>query len=157
MNVQERINKISDYFVSMNVVANDNVIYVLVRFDKGWTCSELTEVNFNVKTTIVADQPYHYYFFSTMDVGFDRIFDAIEFNIRLNTETQEKVNLLRQKIEELKNIFEVEDIKTLSTLEFKYKKKKVRTLKQKDNVVNIESTDDIDEDNKINNTDNYDE
>lgn len=130
MHLKERIERLGTYFHSMNVAAENNIIYVHVQFPKGWGCSELTEYNFNV--TAVADEiPGYFYFFSNMEVGFDKIFDAIEFNIQFNEEAQAKVTLLREKIEELKMIFETEDIAVLKTLEFKYKKKKPRTVAQK--------------------------
>ncbi len=130
MNIKERINKLGMYFSSMNVAAENNIIYVRVQFPKGWGCSELTEHNFNVKT--VKDEiPGYFYFFAELEIGFEKVFDAIDFNIRFNEEAQIKVNLLREKIEELKNIFETEEIDTLKTLEFKYKKKREKIVKQK--------------------------
>lgn len=138
MNIKERIENLGMYFHSMNVAAENNIIYVRVQFPKGWGCSELTEYNFNVKA--VKDEiPGYFYFFSDMERGFDNLFDAIEYNINFNEEAQAKVSLLKQKIEELKEIFENEDIKVLETLEFKYKKKK-NYKKTKKEIVNKEDT-----------------
>lgn len=135
MNIKERIERLGTYFHSMNVAAENNIIYVRVQFPKGWGCSELTEYNFNV-TAVTDEIPGYFYFFANMEVGFDKIFDAIEFNIQFNEEAQAKVSLLREKIEELKMIFETEDITVLKTLEFKYKKKvkKNTKTKQKENL-----------------------
>lgn len=132
MNITERIESIKPYFYSMNVAAENGIIYVLVQFPKGWGCSEVTEHNFGV-STVRDEAPDFYYFYATLSVGFDKVFDAIEYNIQFNLEAQAKVSLLREKVEELKNIFENEDIETLKTLEFKYKQKKNKTKKtQKD-------------------------
>ena len=143
MNIKERIEKIGKYFHSMNVASEDNVIYVRVMFPKGWGCSELTEYNYNVKA--VADEiPGYFYFFADMEIGFENIFNAIDFNIHFNEEAQAKVGLLREKIEELKNIFETEDIDTLKTLEFKYKKKKEKEKNTKNKIKNkINSADEV--------------
>lgn len=130
MSITERIETIREYFHSMNVAAENGIIYVLVQFPKGWGCSEVTEHNFNVKA-VRDENPEFYYFFANLSVGFDKVFDAIEYNIQFNLEAQAKVNLLRSKIDELRDIFEKEDIDTLKTLEFKYKQKKNRTLKTK--------------------------
>lgn len=130
MNIKERIKNLGTYFNSMNIAAENNIIYVLVNFPKGWGCSEVTEHNFGVKA--VRDQnPGFFYFFADMEIGFDKVFDAIEYNIRFNEEAQAKVSLLRTKIDELKDIFEQEDIQTLETLEFKFKKKSLKTPKTK--------------------------
>ena len=122
MSIQERINNLGEYFKGMQVSAENGIIYVTVQFQKGWACSEVTEHNFNVKA-VQDEMPGVFYFFTDMGVGFDKVFDAIEYNIRFNEEAQAKVNLLREKIDELRNIFENEDIEVLKTLEFKYKKK----------------------------------
>lgn len=131
MNIKERIEKLGMYFHSMNVASENNIIYVCVQFPKGWGCSELTEYNYKVKA--VDDEiPGYFYFFADMEIGFDKVFDAIEYNIQFNEEAQAKVSLLREKIEELKNIFETEDINVLKTLEFKLKKKIVKKNKNKE-------------------------
>lgn len=132
MNIKDRIEKLGSYFNSMNVAAENGIIYVLVQFPKGWGCSEVTEHNFNVKAVRDNENVGCFYFFANLEVGFDKVFDAIEYNIKFNEEAQAKVNLLREKIEELKNIFENEDINTLKTLEFKIKKK---APKKRKNVV----------------------
>ena len=130
MDIKERIEKLGSYFVSMNLSAENGIIYVLVNFPKSWGCSEVTEYNFNVKS-VKDDAPGYVYFFADMEVGFDKIFDAIEYNITFNQDAEAKVNLLKEKIEELKDIFENEDIDTLKTLEFKLKKKKNTKIKKK--------------------------
>ena len=129
MNINERINKLGVYFDSMNLSSKNNIIYVRVAFPKGWGCSEVTEHNFNVKA-VKDDVPGYFYFFANMEIGFDKVFDAIDYNIQFNEEAQIKVALLKDKIEELKFIFENEDINVLKTLEFKYKKKKQRKEKE---------------------------
>lgn len=126
MDIKTRIQKLGHYFKGMNVVAEEDVIYVAVQFPKGWACSELTELNYNVKT--VRHESYHgFYFFASMEVGFDKIFDAIEYNILFNEEAQAKVNLLREKMEELTVLFETNDIETLKTLTFELKKTKSKS------------------------------
>lgn len=125
MGIKERIEKLGSFFISMNLSAENNIIYVLVNFPKSWGCSEITEHNFNVKH-VRNEIPGQFYFFAKMEIGFDKIFDAIEYNIAFNQDAEAKVNLLREKINELKDIFETEDIETLKTLEFKLKKKKTK-------------------------------
>lgn len=139
MGIKERIEKLGSYFCSMNVAAENGIIYVLVQFPKGWGCSEITEYNFNVKT-VRAEEPNCFYFFADLETGFDKVFDAIEYNIVFNEEAQAKVSLLREKIEELKNIFENEDINTLKTLMFKItkKKKNVKKTNKKQNIIKAE-------------------
>lgn len=132
MNIKERIKKLGIYFDNLNISSENNIIYVHVKFPKGWGCSEVTEHNFNVKC--VQDEiPGYFYFYADIEVGFDKVFDSIEYNIQFNEEAQAKVELLKIKVEELKNIFEEEDIETLKTLEFKVKKKKNNNSKKNKN------------------------
>lgn len=149
MELSERIKKLGSYFKNMNVVSENGLIYVLIEFPSGWGCSELTEYNFNVN--VAREGVGLYYFFAEIGVGFDAIFDAIDYNISFNEEAQAKVNLLRSMIDKLKGIFEEEDIETLKTLEFKYKKKKsktnkdVKSVKTNDNISVVENNEDIKE------------
>lgn len=129
LDIIDRIKKLGSYFNSMNIEGENGIIYVRVCFPKGWVCSEVTEHNFNVKA-VKDEVPGYFYFYTETQCGFESLFDAIDYNIKFNQDAQDKVNLLRIKIEELKNIFEEEDISVLRTLEFKYKKKKERVKKQ---------------------------
>ena len=132
----------------MNLSSENGIIYIRVQFPKGWGCSEVTEHNFSVKS--VQDEiPGYFYFFADMEVGFDKVFDAIEYNIQFNEEAQAKVGLLKEKIEELKYIFENEDIDVLKTLEFKYKKKKQKAIKKQNTQIKTieENSKDIIEEN----------
>lgn len=129
LDIISRIKKLGEYFNSMSIEGENGIIYVRVNFPKGWGCSEVTEHNFNV-TAVKDEIPGFFYFYTETDLGVERIFDAIEYNIKFNQDAQDKVNLLREKIEQLKKIFEEEDISVLKTLEFKYKKKKERVKKQ---------------------------
>lgn len=126
LDIIDRIKKLGTYFNNMNI--DDGIIYVRVCFPKGWGCSEVTEYNFNVKC-VEDEVPGYFYFFTNTEEGFEKIFDAIDYNIKFNQDAQDKVNLLRTKVEELKNIFEEEDISVLRTLEFKFKKKKEKNKK----------------------------
>ena len=140
MGIKDRIDKLGVYFDSMNLSSENGIIYIRVKFPKGWGCSELTEYNYNTKC-VQDDMPGYFYFFAGMEVGFDKVFDAIEYNIKFNEEAQAKVNLLREKIEELKSIFENEEIDVLKTLEFKLKKKKVKTTVKKNKTELTEKND----------------
>ena len=154
LDILNRIKKLGTYFNSMNIEGENGIIYVRVCFPKGWGCSEVTEHNFNVKA--VKDEiPGYFYFYTETESGFECIFDAIEYNIKFNQDAQDKVNLLRIKIEELKNIFEEEDISVLRTLEFKYRKKKEKNKKldKKDEIDEIPQKEDNNIDLNDNNND----
>lgn len=133
-NIQDRIAKLGKYFVGFNIGQapnGDQVIYLELTFPKGWGVSTKVKEKFGVAIAKTKREGGYYFYGSLMEVGFDNIFDAADFNIKANEEAQEKKNFLVEKVRELQKIVDEEDMSTLKTLEFKYKKKPVKpTQKQ---------------------------
>lgn len=113
-------------------IGNDNngkqFIYLEMIFPKDWGVSGLIKEKFGVNV-VKNDTGTGFYFWAPIEVGFDVIFDAADFNIKANEEAQEKKEFLTEKIKELKQLVLEEDMSVLKTLEFKVKKKK--TVKKK--------------------------
>lgn len=128
MDIQEKINSLGGHFHGMNVV--ENTIYVAICWPKTWVVSKLTETNYKVMTAPL-EEHYGYYFYADMSVGFEKIFDAIEYNMAFNKMAEEKMVLLKEYVEQLKDIFEKEEVETLKTLKFNYKVKKKGSDKKK--------------------------
>lgn len=124
--VQERITKLGKMFAGMNI-GNDNsgkqFIYLEMVFPRDWGVSGLIKEKFGVNV-VKNDTGTGFYFWAPIEVGFDAIFDAADFNIKANEEAQEKKEFLTEKIKELKQLVLEEDMSVLKTLEFKVKKKK---------------------------------
>lgn len=131
--VQERITKLGKMFAGMNI-GNDNngkqFIYLEMVFPKDWGVSGLIKEKFGVNV-VKNDTGTGFYFWAPIEVGFDAIFDAADFNIKANEEAQEKKEFLTEKIKELKQLVLEEDMSVLKTLEFKVKKKKAPAQKRK--------------------------
>lgn len=143
MGINNDIQKLGDYFVGMNVA--EGYIYITVRFPHDWKISPKVEEKFNVKS-VLTENGDGYYFFTTMENGFDKIFDAINYTISFNEVAAIKQQLFLIKIQELQEIFEEEPVEVLETIEFKYKKKKKKTSKEKDvNVVDDNNIENIEE------------
>lgn len=130
MSINEKINNIGQYFVGMSVA--EGYIYITVKFPSEWKVSARLEEKYDVKAVKTEDND-GYYFFTTMDVGFDNIFAAIEDAISFNEVAIQKRELFEIKIRELQNIFEDEPLDVLETIEFKYKKRKT-AKKKNDNI-----------------------
>lgn len=119
-NIKDRIKAISPYFCEMKVgTGNDGseYIYVTTKFPHEWMIDGKTEEKFNVSFT---QEDGLTYFWSDMDGDFSVIFDAIDYNIKVNMDAQEKVLLFNKKIKELQDIFSDENntIERLKTLTF---------------------------------------
>lgn len=123
ININEKIKNIGEYFKGMNVA--EGFIYVTVCFPDGWKISNRLEEKYEVKA-IKTENEIGYYFFTSMDVGFEKVFEAIEDTISFNEVAVLKQQLFMEKIKELQILFEDEPLETLETIEFKYKKKKGR-------------------------------
>ena len=121
VNINEKIKNIGEYFLGMNVA--EGFIYITVRFPDGWKVSNRLEEKYDVKA-IRTENEMGYYFFTSMDVGFEKIFEAIEDTISFNEVALLKQQLFMEKIKELQILFEDEPIEVLETIEFKYKKRK---------------------------------
>ena len=127
--INEKIKNISEYFMGMNVA--EGFIYVTVKFPSDWKVSSRLEEKYDVKA-IKTENDLGYYFFTSMDVGFDKLFAAIEDTISFNEVPQLKQELFIVKIKELQAIFEDEPIDVLETIEFKYKKKRGKKKENED-------------------------
>ena len=121
MTIKERIKKIHNYFKEMQIVTVDGeqVIYVSVLFPHGWVIDEKIEEKFNV-TVNEGTYPNEFYFATEIDNGEDKIFDAIEYTIEKMQDAIERAQLLKNKITELREIFQNENISIgkLRTLKF---------------------------------------
>lgn len=134
--INEKIKNISEYFMGMNVA--EGFIYVTVKFPSDWKVSSRLEEKYDVKA-IKTENDLGYYFFTSMDVGFDKLFAAIEDTISFNEVAQLKQELFIVKIKELQAIFEDEPIDVLETIEFKYKKKRGKKKENEDNEKEVET------------------
>ena len=130
--IKDRINKITEYFVGMQVedVDGEKVVYVKVRFPKSWAIDEEIPNKFNVSVADSDEGEGVHYFCASMDDGFEAVFNAIDYNIDKMKTAQERAVLFREKVNELKKLFEDEtiSIKSLRTVDFTYKGKKKKIL-----------------------------
>lgn len=132
VNINEKIKNIGEYFLGMNVA--EGTIYITVRFPDEWKVSNRLEEKYNVKA-IRTENDMGYYFFTSMDIGFEKIFEAIEDTISFNEVALLKQQLFMEKIKELQILFEDEPLDVLETIEFKYKKRKGRKNEVKEKEV----------------------
>lgn len=122
MEIKERLKRISEYFKEMQIVTVDGeqMIYVIVNFPIGWTVENDLEERFS---TIVemGNQANEFYFFTELD-NEAKVFDAIEYTINKMKDAIERAELLKQKVNELKTIFQNENnsIKDLRTIKFSF-------------------------------------
>lgn len=128
MEIQDRINKIKQYFINFNIV--EGYSYILAKFPPNWKMPKKEELMEAYGVKIAAD-PKGICFFTEFSNSTDMLFDAVEYIIDFNEKLMERVALFKEKMNELNELFSSEDLETLKTLEFKFGKKKKNKKKEK--------------------------
>lgn len=141
MDLQEKLIELSEYGVSFNVASGNFVIKI--KYNSNWTIIQPdgNEIAFYRDE----NDDSVYYYVASVTTSIDKIFFAIDETIEYNRELELKVELFKEKMSELQEIFAQEPLDVLRTLEFKLKKKKKeKTKKEKvakekeDDINNIE-------------------
>ena len=118
MDINKRIENIKPFFVSFNVIAEDDASYVLIRVPNGWTIQPITATfhdKYNVET-VIKDEGI--YFFTEIKNGVEPLFDCADELISYNKNIEARKALLRNKIDELTHIFATASLEDLETLQF---------------------------------------
>lgn len=117
MDVNERIKNVGKYFAMFNV--HDGVVCVGVRFPDKWTLFDVQTIcdEFGIQIKLKDGVTF---FLCDIDDGFEPVFDAVDFIVEQNKSLEEKTNLLKQKVDELRTLFEQEPLEKLKTLQFTF-------------------------------------
>lgn len=114
--IGERLDKLKPYFKGLKVTDNYNIVEVVIK--KSWVFEENEDILSQNKVMKENSNILYYMFYSDTKT-FDDILDYIEeFVINHNLEIEEKENLLRAKVEELKRVFEDKSLEELNSLKF---------------------------------------
>ena len=127
MELNERINNLGKYLISFNIV--DGWAYAIVKIPPAWSVPQTIE-EIGVETEKDA-KTGGIIFFTQLTNGVEAVFDGIDFVIELNKNLAEKKALMKEKAEELSELFASEPIEKLRTLKFTFEgKKPVRKAKK---------------------------
>lgn len=134
---QKRMMAYVKYGISIRTTsAADGVEYyvVTINFNPKWNVVKpLDETVSCVNQT----ESGAYVYFTEVNNGIDAVFDAIDHTINYNEDVEKKITLLRQKINELQELFANETYENLQRLSFVIQggaKKRGRKPKQQDAV-----------------------
>ena len=136
MDINERINSIGKYFSAFNV--QDGVVFLATTFPDKWTLFDplMISQEFNVQIKQNEDKTY---FLCDISDGLEPIFNAADFIIEQNKVLEEKTTLLKEKVEELRSLFEQESLDRLKGLKFAFSD----TIKEKDANKEAENVDTV--------------
>ena len=150
MDVEKRIENIKEYFLGLKIEKYYDekgnyvpTIFASIVFPPHWEIFPNMLEKFNVDTRKDENIANQFYFWTDFEIGFDAIFDAIEYNIEKNKAAQEKKEIFKEKFEEFKSIFEEDDI-TISqlkslTINYRGKAKREKIKKEEEAIKNTEN------------------
>lgn len=124
MSLEEIIIKLAPYNIVCKTV--EGYFLVSLTFDKDWQI--VKPDNINVECGI--RKGICYYSTPISETGIQEIFDSINETILYNENLAKKLELFETKMKEMQDLFTDEDIETLKTLTFKFKRPKKTVKKQ---------------------------
>ena len=123
MKVEEGIKSLGEMFKAMKIETMDGepVIYVTVKFPENWTVdSDEVKEKFGVQYLLNDGLSY---FFTSLENGSDKLFEAISLNQQRNKEAQERLDAYNLKKKELLGVYQ----SALADLEKAFNNKEIST------------------------------
>lgn len=117
MDFQDRLLKYAKFNMSIRTASDNGTDYYVVTLNYGTKWKIMEPVDNRVKCVMVNDKGTYGYMTETSN-GVGPIYDSIDETIRYNEEVEKKIVLLKNKAEELKNIFANEPYERLEHLSF---------------------------------------
>lgn len=148
--LQDRISSISQYFRSIEMAGTYPIVKVC--YPEKWGVYNGKDGRVNV--TRSEDTVGEWFYFTTDEtVNLDDVFDLIEETINMNLSAIAKIELLKAKVEELKEVFSSESLERLQRLEFVIKEdeqaKPKKKAQRKPKTVKKEKKEPVVEDNVV--------
>lgn len=149
--LQERMTAMTPYFRGIEMY--NEALMVKMVYPNKWKAFPSEDGRIKI-TPSDADPTLTYYYASSKDTTYDEMFDLIEQTIKVNQDIILKLELLKSKVNELKELFQATEYDDLTRLKFIIEKEETKKPKRKYNrkkkevvneTVTVESTDIIEE------------
>jgi len=134
------MNDISPYFRGIEVY--NTALIVKVVFPSNWKCFQSEDER--IKVTVGEEDPTMvYYYADSSNTTYEDLFDLIEETIKVNQDTILKLKLLKEKVEELRELFSNHTYDELQGITFsleteKKPKRKYTKKKKEENTEKVE-------------------
>lgn len=132
--LQERMNDMKPYFRGIEMY--NEAIMVKVAYPSKWKAYPSEDGRIKI-TPSDSDPNLTYYYADSKDTTYEEMFDLVEQTIKANQDIVLKLKLLRDKVEELKELFQNTPYDDLLNLQFvinkKPKRKYVKKKKSEEN------------------------
>ena len=115
--LQERMNDMKPYFRAIEVY--NNALMVRVVLPSSWKIYPSDDGRIQV-TPSETNANEAIYYADSAEATYEDIFDLVESTIRANQDIVLKLKLLKEKVEELKELFSTHSFEELKTLTFEF-------------------------------------
>lgn len=112
--LQDRMNEMIPYFRGIEMY--NDALMVKVVFPNNWKAYPSDDGT--IKVTASDDGSMTYYYGDSKETTYDDIFDLVEQTIKANQDIVLKLKLLKEKVEELKELFQANSYDDLVNLKF---------------------------------------
>ena len=126
--LQDRMNDMKPYFRGIEMY--NEALIVKVKFPEKWNAYNSNDERIKA-TPSETEANMIFYYASSEDTTYDEIFDLIEETIKANQDIVHKIKLLREKVEELKELFSKHSYEELQTIRFELTEAKKDKPKRK--------------------------
>lgn len=128
MSLQDRMNALRPYFKGAEMY--NEALIVRVVYPQNWKAYPSSDGR--IKVTPSDNDPNETYYYASMnESSYEEMFDLVEETVKANQEIALKLKLLREKGNELKELFSQLSYDELQTLEFVTKKAKQKRGRKK--------------------------
>lgn len=115
LTLQDRIKAVQQYFRGLDI--KETLFIVRIVYPSKWTAYNREDEVIKVAKAEGRNNEWYYYA-ETNEVDIEDIFDLIDDTIKTNEAVYQKIELMKVKMEELKDLFQSESLERLQTLEF---------------------------------------
>jgi len=134
--LQERMNDMKPYFRGIEMY--NEAIMVKVAYPNKWKAYPSEDGRIKI-TPSDSDPNLTYYYADSKDTTYEEMFDLVEQTIKANQDIVLKLKLLRDKVEELKELFQNTPYDDLLNLQFVVGKKPKRKYVKKNKIEKLEA------------------
>ena len=134
--LQERMNDMKPYFRGIEMY--NEAIMVKVAYPNKWKAYPSEDGRIKI-TPSDSDPNLTYYYADSKDTTYEEMFDLVEQTIKANQDIVLKLKLLRDKVEELKELFQNTPYDDLLNLQFVVGKKPKRKYVKKNKAEKLEA------------------
>ena len=114
-NIQKTLDSLQPYVIGIRYLEGTPLVDAV--FKEGWTLPD----DQKVKKVKGNDEMNYYMLFSEVDgIGLDELLGYVKKTIDINVEREKKHDLLRLKVNELKEVFKKNSLEKLKTLKFSF-------------------------------------